>query len=594
MVALDDVVAVPKPLQRLGEHVAAHPESNYVLGCHSADRDAVASALQDQGLDVETLYLGPFGRPEVRDLVKRVAGNAGEELLGTIMQVAFSADLPRNPFVLSALIVVLVDDPSAESLNESTILDSYTRLLLGMTDVSDPEGLGMDVRRRENLLGVLARRLYANGEVSIARTDAERFILDFFERKGWERSLSAGNILDDLIRRRVLVVDTDGVRFRHQVLQYLFVAKQVLEDEDFRRGIFEEPILHYDAVKHAVAIKRSDAEMLRRVGEDATQIIRKVTETVSVELFDSLQDPDQLTGNPDLDRLARQLTLYPSFSEMERRRDEMYEDMEVQAAANGTAPAQPSEAEEGADLLAAVGLLSEVIARSELVDDVELKTELTREAIRGWALALVLLVAREGQTNLLHEIFESISEPLDPDSAREVERFKRWLNQFIGTIMTIVVVGRAGAVLGISQLDGPVQALQEDADFMASAAHALLITRMVIDYRQDGWVDRLRSLREAHGKHPMVGEVIWAWAMTSYLRRDVDPVDESALAALLADIVAEGTHASGPNVVQERATAKSRALQQLRDKRRDFLRGTERGYGDVASDIETSQRPELS
>jgi hypothetical protein len=330
--------------------------------------------------------------------------------------------------------------------------------------------------------------------------------------------------------------------------------------------------------------------MLRRVGEDATQVIRDVTETVSVDLFDNLQDPDQLAGNPDLDRLASQLTLYPSFSEMERRRDEMYEEMEVQAAANGTPRAQRSKPKEGTDLVTAVGLLSEVIARSELVDDVELKTELTREAIRGWALALVVMAVREGQTNLLHEIFQSISEPEDPDSVKEVEKFNRWLNQFIGTIMTIVVVGRAGAVLGIPQLDGPVRALLDDADFMASAAHALLTTRLVIDYRQDGWVDRLRSLRDAHGKHPIVGEVIWAWAMVSYLRRDLDPADESALVSFLADITAEGTHAGGPNVVQKRAAARSRALQQLRDKRRAFLQGTERGYGDVASDIETVRK----
>jgi predicted MPP superfamily phosphohydrolase len=562
--AMDDVeVANPKHLKRLATFVKQSPESQFILGCHGETHRALAEALREQSIEVEILFLGPFGRGELRQLIQRIVGDADDALTHKILDVAFGEGLPRTPFVMAALVLVLADDPEVQTLNESTILDSYTRLLLGLTDMVPPSG-PLDVRGREHLLGSLARHMRAVGEVTLQPGEIEAFILEYFDVKGWGKGMSAGKVLQDLIARWMLVEDGEGVRFRHRVLMDLFVAKQMLDDPEFAQGLLTDPIGNYDPVRHAAALKRSDAELLRRVGDAATAVIQEITKRVSIDLFDQIQDPHALSADPDVDALARQLELYPTWRENEEIRDQAYEDLEVHSAGDGGDMGDQeadSRLRATLDFLPAVSLLSEVLASSELVDDVEMKTELLKQAVHGWSVAIVIMTVREDQTSWLHDLFQDTM----PEEALGL------LDWLVGVTVTFAVSATAAGLLGRSQLDGAISNALEDEAFLTATAPALITTLIGARYRRPGWVDDLRRLQEDHGgQHPYVRELIRAVAIGSYHMESISDQDAAALEDFIAGIAVKAS--PGQPSVQERARIRSRAIQELQDNKRRVLK----------------------
>lgn len=587
--AIDDIdTSAKKHLDRLVAQIASRPQDRYILGCHGDEHSLLSGKLRDAGVEHERLFLGPFGPPELKSLVKRLVGDQDEEMTDRILDVAFSHGLPRTPFVMSTLAVVLVNDPDYQTLNESTILDSYTRILVGQTEFLASNESGLDVRNREHILGSFARWLRSTDSVSALRGDVESWILSYFDSKGWGRSRSAGRVLEDLVDRRILVEEGGGViRFRHAVLQHLYLAKQMLEDEEFFDEVLTDPMLNFPAVRHAAAIKRSDRALLRRVGEATVPIIEEIGNRVPLALFDSIQDPDALTADPDVDQLARQLQYFPTYREIRQARESMYEEMEVRSSV-GSEPAddsadrggsrpedlQAAELAQALEFLPAVGMLSEVLASSELVDDMALKTELLEACIRGWSLAIVMLAVREGLDNSFRALFEDAYAELAPQDAEGADEFREFVDWVVGLALTLAFSLTVAGRLGVHQLDGSIRANIENSELMEASAPALLLRLVAARAQTDEWVAGLRSLLERHGTSPFIRRIVHVFSLWLYHAPSTSEHDLGLLEGFLADITAART-GSGPTAVQDRAAARSRALQELQKSRQRVLYGVD-------------------
>jgi hypothetical protein len=142
---------------------------------HAVDHWAsLTAALNDADVAYGTAFVAPFGRRELRELLERVSGEGSGDLLDRVMTVVGKEGLPRNPFVLSALVAVLSEQADPSSLNESGVLGGYVDLLLADEALVDLERLGMDKRRREHLLARLAVRPTDAEGAKLPRLDAEQ------------------------------------------------------------------------------------------------------------------------------------------------------------------------------------------------------------------------------------------------------------------------------------------------------------------------------------------------------------------------------------------------------------------------------------
>jgi predicted phosphodiesterase len=555
LIAVDDVVADnPRALDRLVRHVAEHPENRYILGCHGPAHIGVGRALAEIGVHPERLFLGPFGRRELKELVRKVVPGASMAFVDKILAVLGENQLPRNPFLMAALTAVLHERPDAVTSSTTVIVDRYVDLLLGRAELVGADFL--DFRKRERLLEHLAGELDSRGTWRLPRGDAEMIVGEYF-RKRADRKVSPGRVVDDLIDRRVLAQEDGNVAFRHQALQDLFAAKLTLDAADFAEQVMRDPVDHAALLRHRAALKLDDGALLARVGEAVREVISAASRlcgdaTADVLIDLSLMDGGASQSNPTAIRARLRATAPPPPDVLDAMMDELYERL-------GVEPAQPVDSVEVDDrtrLFRSVDLLSGVVVSSELVDDVELRVDLLKEAIRGWAVGALAVLQREEETGAVSEIVrKTLLRDVPAEQAGES------LEKIVRVAVMLNLALQVVCSLSVRQTQALLPRVLEDDAFMASSLHALLAVLLACTLRLPGWHRRLIQLRKRHGTYGFVRDLVETIALARYQSLTATDEEAAELEKFLIDIHTEGANATG---VPQRQTLRGQVQGELR------------------------------
>lgn len=553
LIAVDDMQGrFDKANRRLIAHLAANPSDQLLLGTHDEHVDRVTDALEERGISYEVVHLGEFGRKELRALAKKVLGADTAEVVDRILGLMVRHELPRSPLVMTALVAVIANEADPTTLNESGVLDAYVALLLGQDDAVDLEGLGMDYRRREHLLGWLASLFAKSENLALPRLECETELVNYFKARGWGASSSPGQVLQSLISRRVLTSDVDGVRFRHPALLHLFLGKWMSEDKQFAAEALASPLKFASAIHHAAGLERTDKDLLRSVGAATEAAIEALSDEISVEMFDLIKDQTGWSdAQPSLATLK--VLVDPPTDEdptTEEDRDEAYERWFLERQTVGADFETPRELD---TLIGLTYLLGGVLRSSELVDDVSLKADELKRTIRGWALLAVVMSVQNDMTS-------------DLQNKLKEEFRKKNIDETFGDRLTEVVVTLGTGYflvnsVGTVHLEGILVEVLEDDAFMAKTALALYATFLYAELRLSRWPARLSALQKRHGVHPVVGGLVRSTAMAAYY----DPTTPDADAEQLESIIVSELVGDGNDAVTNALSADLR--QQLRTRR---------------------------
>src|SRR5262249_50844061 len=147
-------------------------------------------------------------------------------------------------------------------------------------------------------------------------------------------------------------------------------------------------------------------------------------------------------------------------------------------------------------------------------------------------------------------------------------------------VFAIAVAGMVGA----THLVESVEAALDDEEFMEGSARAMFATIVFCALRRPGWVGRLMTLAQRHGKNPVVAASVRAWAMRAYcVDRGLDSSDEAALRRFLLDEYTAGVGAG------ERARARGEVAGKLDAARREGRRRLnllQEGTADDGAEVE--------
>jgi len=569
LLAVDDVdVGHRGALEGFTRYVADHPDQHFLLGSHGEDHTVLAERLSARGIAFERVFLGPFGRGEVRELIDKLVGNKSPELLDKVLEVVLSQQLPRSPFVLAALVAVLSEEADVATLNVSGLLDAYAKWLLGGDEPADLGGLGMDYRRREHLLGWLAAKLVRAGARRIARPDAERAVLDYFAAKGW--TSSSARILDSLVARRVLVEDAGGIGFRHPALLHLFAGHAMLDDQDFADEVMQDCFTYRGAVQHAAGLRRSDRGLLLAVDDAFQAVLERLGDDIRADMFDRVSTlPGWSKDEPDFDQLKAAVATETHDETLnDEQLDLLYDQVDVPPRVPIAELALPP-------LLVALGpatgLLASVLRSSELVDDVALKADVLKRVLHAWCLLTIVTVLREDQTD---ELGARLQEALRSAGlgADAMDRINRLAELLIVFMMVLIASG----VTGSPHLEIVLKRVLDDDEFMASSAHALFATMLFANLGFRGWPQRLADLYVRHREHPLIAELTRLYALASYRQRRAKGQDERHLENFLVDAHHSAPRGRRAQAVARPGTTRSALVAQLRKSRDDAGRARSR------------------
>jgi predicted MPP superfamily phosphohydrolase len=567
LIACDDVTADGRGITTLLEYLQEHPEHRLVIGCREEDGGGIGEALRRCDMTFTRTFLGPFRRHQLRELVEKVAGPT--EMTERVFEVVESQGLPRSPFILTALTAVMVGAGADEvtTLNESDLLDAYVTMLLSRDAGPHDKPVEMDHRHREHLLGSLAEHFTTQEIHSLMRLDAEEYFAQWFRAKGWDPGASPGNVLDDLIRRKLLAQDGNrNVGFRQPALQHLFAAKRLIEDVGFMQIILEDPLANSSVIAHAAGLQRSSRPLLLALVGATEDLVDGHLEDLSI--FDKVTDEDgwtELKPSPEQLRHALRRDEPPDLPENVRDQDERLDalrDRWEQSPEEGL----PKFAIEHGKLGNAVALLTEVLKSSELVDDVPLKKQALRVAIQGWAL-MTGYASAAGEGTALREFLEVNETQWDAEGMpREIENVMRLL------LVVVMLVG-VESDLGTPQLTAIIDEMFSESALLEQSATAMYATLLFFAVHEGAAVDRMRTLFEAYPDHPIIAVVVRAWAHSAY-RREKDLTLRTKLENLLVDVYEAGRPRASGLALTERRNATAAAIREMRLKQlaRDSMR----------------------
>ena len=503
LVGIDDVAAADRlAMARLQRFVIENTGVSVLMGCHGEEHVAVARMLSEAQVPFTRVFLGPFGRRELRQLATRIVGRESPEVVQQVLELLHRHRLPRNPLNIAALVAVVVKEQDLTDLNESGLLQSYVTLLLDNPLVIDTEGLGMDYRRREVLLARFAHHLVRAKRAQIPWGEAEQFVLAYFEEIGL-RSANAGWFIDSLVDRRVLISDNSEVGFRYPALLYLFASKWMLDNNEFADVVLQDPIRNGEIVRHAAGLRRTDRELLAKVADVVGLALDRELSAVSVEQFDLLQDRRGWSMAEGLEDV-RALVQAPPAPPTEEELDEIYD--EVAEEIPETVPVeifeQPTDQDTITQVADALSLLAGVLKNSELVEDVPLKASALKRTIAGWARLTVIFAVQEDEAGLLKDVLSSLfDDDLDAEEQQKVEAMvEHFVRLFLLTIATFALRGNVGT----RYLKGPLDLVMKDREFMAETANAFFAATLYALLELPQWPTKLKELHDQHGGCPEV------------------------------------------------------------------------------------------
>ncbi|MFE2043313.1 metallophosphoesterase [Streptomyces sp. NPDC059477] len=531
-----------KRLRHLLKFLALHPRDLAFLGCRTTASHRVAAAMTAEGLPVRTRHIGPFGRRELRALVRLLRPDESEADVNAMLDLLTRGGLPRTPVMLAALLSTAGAQDWTTGANSTAILESYLGLLLGRDDPRVDRRFELDFLALRDIVACVNEHLMLTGKDSLPRMEAEQYLLDYFKGLGW--SEPSGVVLDALIHKRILTERDGVIHFCQPMIRPLLAAYRMDESTELKEQVLAAPLRHAQVIRHTAALRRNDADLLSTTA-DGFRALRE-------RLGDGGNDPFSVLATKEgwledaeavLDDFFPTDLAYESGSpppEVPGEFRVMMDDLKDQADAIQTlaqdqrqgAGFSPTEFEAYVE---ALDLLADVLRSSELVRNLDLKRQTLRLCLNGYGVRAALMAAEWNNRDGRSVFRESLAEVLERQeiSEEEFESFMGRVELYSPVLSSYWALSQVLASGKLSRLTG--EALGE-GEFVEQPGQALMAVLLMRHMGDRDWVRHASAVVKRHGEREVIGEILRLFAFTSYLQPDLGKDELGMLENLLCDI----------------------------------------------------------
>lgn len=263
VLAIDDFDPTKKRAsEAILNQVAQSPAIVKVVGCRQGNEDELVAGLRSHGIEPRVLFLGRMRKADIIKLAEKLAPGQGERLAEEANRFLDTEGLKRTPLTVSLLLFLLLRGGAREATNQTSMIDAYLTLLLGVGDPHE-DGTGLTDIDVQAILSNLAESMVWDEKPSLEEHDAIRRIGDVLHKYGWNASPS--EVLAFLLRRRILQKHGDQVEFGRYAYFTLFAAKRATVDADFRDLIVSDVFYYEPVATRLSALVRTDEYLLAQL-----------------------------------------------------------------------------------------------------------------------------------------------------------------------------------------------------------------------------------------------------------------------------------------------------------------------------------------
>jgi predicted MPP superfamily phosphohydrolase len=484
-------------------------------------------ALPDLGVHLKPIYIHSFGRRETRALTARWFGGADAELAAKVEEIMSSLvhlNIPRTPFLISALLWIKESNLEFTPVNRGAILDALIDGVLEKLTESKTRG-SVDSTIKRHFLSALAEFLYRKAVRSLTFNELDSFAATYFTNRAL--NVSSGPFLAELQTRGMLLQVGDHICFKFDCIRAYFLAQRLRESGELLKAALtpEEFLSFSEELDYFSGASRDNSALLKRCLELLAEFRAAAALNLELEFFDDVS----INESPfrELDQAGFTDRILGSRLEGEKR-EELLDRLDHRApigidVQDPKSPPAPTEA--FPRFVAALQATSAVLRNSELIEDAALKHEAYAAVADCWAEALIAILIAVDFLADDATVVQVIASLLPVDHAGLA-------TYFLKVIAPNVILTMALESLGTPKLEVVIEkAIAEDNKTVREVLDAFLYFDLNLAKR----FQYIEGLLKRHRKNRFVSELVFFKLAQAYLLKRLSEGDEKAIRALLRE-----------------------------------------------------------
>lgn len=383
-----------KLLTAIRSFVEEYPINNVYFSISETFQSSISQRVIPRlGIDSKIVYLHSFGRRQTRALIERWFGEANEELRGrvdTMLSSLRRLNIPRTPFLISALLWIQEKNIAFNPVNQAEIIDI---LVDGILDkLRETKGRSSyDSTVKRHFLTELAYSLHKAGKKSCSHNELDQLVVDYFSNKGLPSA--SGPFIDELKRKGVLVDLGDQISFKFDCLRAFFLSIKIKESQELRDYSMTPDgfIKLSEELDYYTGKNRAEKSALVEAMKVLEFFYEQSGIDLDLELFDKIslnESPITAEHKISLEKklLGDRLTL--------EKQEELLDQMDGPfCSSSGVEISFPSPGSNVINFFSALQTASAILRNSELIDDVDLKRSSYIKLVEYWSHVLMVILA---------------------------------------------------------------------------------------------------------------------------------------------------------------------------------------------------------
>jgi predicted phosphodiesterase len=554
-----------KSLDALKKFIIQYPENLFIV---TANEDIFSELQVEQEVDLsnefQRIYIHSFGREQIRKLAQRLLPLDVEHTINppqvadTILSNLLESNLPRNPTIVSLMLILIYKQPNRQPVNKAYIMKGFVNILLEKNPFISGWSL-VDPAKSEDFLADLSHHMVCKKKTALTTGEATEFVLRYFRDAALDVPFNDPcRFLQYLSERKILIEKGNKIGFRFTCFQEYFIAVKLhksSKDEFYEEVLSQERYLDFSSeIDYLTGLSRRDQHIVNLMKSRTTKSLKNLTNFLGFEI--QLTDLDSLTishGLMGIDverRKKNELIEHIQNNRLSEEQKDQISDVSMRLHASEHSSARSSETdpykEHLLDLANDLWLYATVIRNSDLIKDKSFKAnhiktwaQITIQLLYALILSNLESIDDMDKNDLLETGFGQLEETKNLSSLN-IPEFKKRFTDFYNVILFLILQYSISNTIGTPDLRTNLE-IEIDND-QNPLATRLLCTMVYMDLKLPGYVDKIEETARVIRNNNYYREVFYTKIRSFLATRgtSLSRKEYQHLAKILVEALTEG------------------------------------------------------
>jgi len=540
-----------------------YPAPRYILATNEEVQDNLTlEKLPSLSKNPTPIYIHSFKRKQTKELVRKWFGEHdqnSEEKFALVKKLLSKLNVPQTPFLVSILLWVIEQQPSAKLINQASAIEA---LIFGLLEkfTESKSRSNYDSNIQSHFLSELSTTMDEENIEWKDSNEFEIFVSSYFKKRGLADP--SRGFTEELLRKGLLYESNQKITFKFDCFRAFFLANKLADSkETLEKVLTPTSIAKYTTeLDLLTGLHRDRKDILNLARECCHQLLASSEFEIDISLFETHgKELGIFNQEETLTKIEDDFLNVPMDDD---DRAKFIEETEVPSKASidhdharQRHPAAPLSSQ--MHFIGALRAYSNILRNSELIDDVELKKLCLNDVLTMWSKIIV------STTNYLNgTTAEDFPDEIQTHGSLTPSQFKVFaklmIPQLVSSLMAESLATPKLESFILTETNNPSQCI------------SFLSTMLTIENLNTHSIKAIRKLLKDSGNNNITTQALFIRLLTLYYFE----APSSSLDAI-RDCIGEAFNVLRGSSNNERSVMKGKFLQHIDEKRATNLEDDE-------------------